>query len=164
MMNQIITNSLSPSLVTKTSESILTDASTKQPAQCLLIVFGAPERLQALRAILQSTETVITCCDSIDKIHTVGLIGMGKYDLVIVDVEPKRVVSILRIVRNREMRAGIPVLVESGRLHTEPDLAGVLPRFRAMPCHFTELLKLARHLLSRELPYRSEHFGTPRTL
>ena len=62
------------------------------------------------------------------------------------------------------MRAGIPVLVESGRLHTEPDLAGVLPRFRAMPCHFTELLKLARHLLSRERPYRSEHFGTPRTL
>lgn len=129
--------------------------------QCLLIVFGAPERLHALCDLLQSTDTDISCCGSI---ADVGLLAARKYDLVIVDVGPGEVVKVLRLVRNHEIEASLPVLVESGRLRSEPELAGVLSLFRAMPCGFTELLKLARHLLARKLHYHAKPVGSSHIL
>lgn len=128
----------------------------RKTKQCLLIVFGAPERLQALRDVLQGAGADIICCGSLAE---VGLIAAHQYDLVVVDVAPTEIVKVLRIVRNREIEASIPVLVEDGRLRAEPQLAGVLSLFRAMPCGFPELLKLARHLLAPGLSYRSNHFG-----
>ena len=154
----MLTNTISQTFQkTKTGLSI----APRNKKQCLLIVFGALERMSALCDVLQSAEVDITCCHSIAE---VGVIAAHKYDLVIVDVSSTEIVKVLRIVRNREIEASIPVLVESGRLRGESDLAGVLPLFRAMPCSFPELLKLAHQLLSRGVPYHSDRYGNSHIL
>ena len=109
----MLTNTISQTFQkTKTGLSI----APRNKKQCLLIVFGALERMSALCDVLQSAEVDITCCHSIAE---VGVIAAHKYDLVIVDVSSTEIVKVLRIVRNREIEASIPVLVESGRLRAD---------------------------------------------
>jgi hypothetical protein len=109
------------------------------PEQSLMVVGSSPERLQRLRAALgppgakiawrASTEEIMLALDS-------------SYEVVIVDVEPERLPDMLRAVRERMDRAVVLVLVECGSLNAAASLAGVLPKYRAMACSYSELVKL----------------------
>ena len=57
-----------------------------------------------------------------------------KHDLVVIDVGAGRLPEVLYILRSSARHSGISVLVEAGRVLTEPSLVGVLPKYRAMPC------------------------------
>lgn len=62
------------------------------------------------------------------------------YDLAVVDVAAPQLARVLETIR-REFRQ-IPVFVEASRLPHDLSCAGVLPRYRAMPCVRADLLHL----------------------
>jgi hypothetical protein len=67
--------------------------------------------------------------------------------LVVVDVGSALLEPLLGNLRASEEHAEVPVLVEQSRIVATP-LAGVLPKYRAMPCSHNELIRLARHRLT----------------
>jgi len=142
------------------AKSATTDPAAGQLLQCLLIV--APERWQRLSAALDVVDVETTWCASLEEVVRVC---RRRYDLVVVDVEPEHLVNILKTVREKAGHAEIPVLVECSRLGADPHLAGVLPRYRAMPCNFAELMKLIRwHLRPLASPHQSRHLSARRFL
>jgi len=116
-----------------------------QRPQCLLVVCGAPECLRRLLAALHDIDVEIT---TIIAPEETARACCRKYDLVIVCADPRQIEEILRSVREIDQLANSPVLVERSRLDALPGLTGVLPRYRAMPCGYSDLLKLARAYLS----------------
>jgi hypothetical protein len=74
----------------------------------------------------------------------------GTHDLVVIDVDAGRLPEVLRILRSSVGHSGISLLVEASRVLTEPGLVGVLPKYRAMPCSRSDLVKLARRLITAD--------------
>jgi hypothetical protein len=71
------------------------------------------------------------------------------HDLAVVDVGPGKVIDVLQTLRNSAKHGDISVLVDTSRLLEDPSLAGVLPKFRAMPCNSEELVLLARSRVTK---------------
>lgn len=117
----------------------------------LLIITDSEESLARLRAALMADDTEITCAASPEEMCQ-GC--SGQQDLVVVDVGPEHLRMILKTLRNCAGCASVPVLVEKSRISATPDLAGLLPAYRAMPCGYQDLLVLARRRLA---PHPSEH-------
>ena len=65
-----------------------------------------------------------------------------RHDLAVVDVGPALLEPLLGNLRASKEHAEIPVLVEQSRIAAAP-LAGVLPKYRAMPCSHDELIARA---------------------
>jgi hypothetical protein len=110
----------------------------------LLIVSDSPDRLAGLRASLNTGEIEIITAQTLEEISRAC---RGGLDLVVVDVGAADIVEVLRTIRAQTECAGIAILVEASGLSVEPGLAGVLPKYRAMPCSSTELILLARRRL-----------------
>lgn len=70
------------------------------------------------------------------------------HDLAVIDVGATRLPEVLRTLRSSVRHSGIALLVEASRVVAEPGLAGLLPKYRAMPCSRSELVKLTRCLLT----------------
>jgi len=128
----------------ETAKRLAKEQSADPPPRCLLIVDGAPVCLKRILAALDMMEVEITWTVSLEEAASAC---QSRYDLVIVDVEPLQVTNILKILRESAELAECPVLVEPCRMALAPELAGVLPQYRAMPCGFADLLKLARWYL-----------------
>src|ERR1051326_6378181 len=107
----------------------------------LLIVSDSVDRLAALRALLQQSEIEILDATSFEEVRQASL---GKYDLAVIDVSPAHLVGVLKTLRSSAGHSEVPVLVEASRLSHDSQLAGVLPKYRAMPCHQLDLIGLAR--------------------
>jgi hypothetical protein len=110
----------------------------------LLIVSDALHRLTQLRAALDTGEVAITSAASLEELPHLCECA---YDLVVVDVCAARLVEVLKALRERASCAEVSILVDAGQLTAEAELAGVFPRYRAMPCSRTELITLARRRL-----------------
>jgi CheY-like chemotaxis protein len=108
-----------------------------------LIVCDSADRLKRLRSLLDTGEAEITCVSSLQELDRACRSG---HDLAIVDVQQANIRGVLKTIRESAGYAGIPLLVQ--RITTEPDLAGVLPKYRAMPCSESELLTLARQQIN----------------
>jgi hypothetical protein len=50
----------------------------------------------------------------------------------------------LKQIRSSASHKGVPVLVEATRLKNDLSLVGVLPKYRAMPCSYREMLMLVQ--------------------
>jgi len=70
-----------------------------------------------------------------------------RHDLAVVDVGPALLEPLLGNLRASKEHAEIPLLVEKSRIAEAP-LAGVLPKYRAMPCSHDELIRLANRRLA----------------
>lgn len=112
----------------------------------ILIITDSDEQLVRIRAALRADDTEITCATSSEDMCR-GC--CGRQDLVVVDVGPEQVAEILKSLRSCAGCASIPVLVEMSRISAAPELAGLLPLYRAMPCGFFDLITLARRRLAR---------------
>src|SRR5262245_17276563 len=113
----------------------------------LLIISDCPERLKRLKAALTVSESEITGVNSPDRLNN----SIGRdYDLVAVDVGLVHLTRVLSTLRSRAEYAGIPVLVECGRISTEIGFAGVLPRYRAMPCCQSDMITLVKRRIAFE--------------
>jgi hypothetical protein len=122
----------------------ITSEAIKQPAPSFMIVCDSPERLRRLLAAPDFAGVKITSCASTKEVSLLDEV----YDLVIVDVETEQLVSVLKIIREKAGLARVPILVESSRLDTAHDLAGILPQYRAMACSHDELITLVHSHLA----------------
>lgn len=122
----------------------------------LLLVSDSIERLTRLRTLLESTEIEITDLLAIDELNQAC---RAQHCLAVIDVGPERLVEVLEALRRSAEHAAIPLLVEAGRISNDPgpavNLAGVLPSYRAMPCHQSEIVALTRNLFAGETVARN---------
>jgi len=124
-----------------TAAAIVRDENGKR----LLLVSDAQERWQRLESALGSTSVKMTKAASADEIAQVC---RHDHDLAIIDVASRDLVEVLKTLRESGYNVKMAVLVENSRLTYEPSLAGILPAYRAMPCSYTELMKLAQRRLN----------------
>lgn len=117
----------------------------------LLIITDSSERLSKLSASLNIGEVEITSAISPEEMCSAC---RGWQDLAVVDVSPEYLGGVLKALRRCAGCANVPVLVEVSRISAAPDLAGLLPTYRAMPCGYPDLIALARRRL---FPHPVEH-------
>ena len=111
----------------------------------LLIVTDCPDRLRGLRDSISTDGIEITEAPSSEELSRAC---QSEHDLAVIDVGAARLPEVLRILRSSVRHSGISLLIEASRILNEQGLAGVLPRYRAMPCSGSDLVKLARRLLT----------------
>lgn len=111
------------------------------PKSKLLLVTDSPERLKALKSGLADANFEITCACSVDEVRTAC---RNHHDLAAVDVEAANVKPMLSALRSSAGHKAIMLLVESSKVGNDPNLAGVLPTYRAMPCSQTQMLALMK--------------------
>lgn len=118
-----------------------------------LIVCDSADRLKRLRSPLNTGEAEITCVSSLQELDRAC---HSEHDLAIIDMQPAQIRGVLKTLRSNAEHARISLLVEASRIVNEPDLAGVLPKYRAMPCSYSELLQLARQRINPSSRRRDE--------
>ncbi|MFN0085752.1 MAG: hypothetical protein ACKVX9_10220 [Blastocatellia bacterium] len=105
----------------------------------LLLVTDSPERRRQLLGRIGFLQFDITCADSLSQLqHRLW----RPYDAVLVDVSSGQLPSILNAIRNSEENSSKPLLVEFSARDEDPSMAGVLPKYRAMPCSHDDMLRL----------------------
>lgn len=107
----------------------------------LLVVSDSPDRIRALQVGLNRSEFEIVGVYSLEEMVAAC---HEPHDLVALDVNPAQIASVLRLIRSNASHSEVPVLVEASRLKSDSTLAGILPRYRAMPCSYPEMLTLVR--------------------
>jgi CheY-like chemotaxis protein len=110
----------------------------------ILIISDSAERIPHLQAGFDSQEVDISSAVFPEEW---AYVSGDRHDLAMVDVGPALLEPLLGNLRASKEHAQIPVLVEQSRIAAAP-LAGVLPKYRAMPCSHDELIKLARRRLT----------------
>jgi DNA-binding response OmpR family regulator len=110
----------------------------------ILIISDSAERLPHLQAGFDSQEVDISSAVFPEEW---AYVSGDRHDLAMVDVGPALLEPLLGNLRASKEHAQIPVLVEQSRIAAAP-LAGVLPKYRAMPGSHDELIKLARRRLT----------------
>jgi DNA-binding NtrC family response regulator len=109
----------------------------------VLIISDSAKHIPYWLAAFESQEAEIT---SILFPEEWASVSTGGHDLAVVDVGPTHLEPLLKNIRASEEHAEIHLLVEKSRIAAAP-LAGVLPKYRAMPCSQDELIRLARRRL-----------------
>ena len=67
---------------------------------------------------------------------------------MLVDVGPELLEPLLKAIRGNASQAEIPVLVELSTVMTAGNLAGVMPKYRAMACSRNEMIHLVRRRIA----------------
>lgn len=106
----------------------------------VLIVCDEAQRLKELRAALGFCQVELSLAASVEELRDIH--DSAQFDLAAVDVSPQLIVAVLSLLRSFNACKEATILVESGQITGDPALTGVLPRFRAMPCSRSELLRL----------------------
>ena len=110
----------------------------------ILIISDSAERIPHWQSAFDSQEVEIVCAVFPEEWDYVS---GDRHDLAVVDVGPALLEPLLGNLRASREHAEIPLLVEKSRIAAAP-LAGVLPKYRAMPCNHDELIRLANHRLA----------------
>jgi CheY-like chemotaxis protein len=110
----------------------------------VLIISDSAERIPHLQAGFDSHEVEIASAVFPEEWEYVS---GERHDLAVVDVSPALLEPLLGNLRASKEHAEIPVLVEQSKIAATP-LPGVLPKYRAMPCAYNELIGLARRRLT----------------
>jgi CheY-like chemotaxis protein len=109
----------------------------------VLVIGDTAERIPHLQSVFNPNEAEIA---SVVYPEEWGYVAAGKYDMALIDVGPELLESVLQTVRANI--AEIPLLVENSRVAVASNIAGVLPKYRAMPCGRSEMMRLARRRLA----------------
>jgi len=120
----------------------------------LLVISDCPERMKQLKAALNVGEIEITGVNSLDRLNN---FMRRDYDLAAVDVGLEHLASVLIALRSKAKYAGIPVLVECSRISTGIGFAGVLPKYRAMPCRQADMIALVKRRIAFESGAQKKH-------
>lgn len=117
----------------------------------LLLVTDSRERLNELRAILNMNGIEVTGTVNTEEFNRAR---NTSHDVVVIDVNPQRLPQVLSDLRERSANSNASLLVEVGSISGTSSLAGVLPKYRAMPCGTAELRSLTRSRLFKNLQSR----------
>lgn len=134
---------------------MFTPKSTRQSPLCLtphskprlLLVSDNAEGVGLLRHSINPLDFEIACAASLDELR--AACGEG-HDLVALNISAAQIAPTLRLLRASDAHKDALLLVESTRLNNDPNLIGVLPTYRAMPCSQGEMLTLIRYLHEAE--------------
>jgi CheY-like chemotaxis protein len=107
----------------------------------LLIVGDSPNRLNGLKSTLSKGEVDIVTVPP----EGVNSACRSKHNLAVIDVGLAQLGDVLESLRTDQGHSDIHVLVDVSRIVTEPALAGMLSKYRAMPCSPSEMVRLAHH-------------------
>lgn len=110
----------------------------------LLIVSDSAERIPPWKAAFDPGEAEISSAVFPEEW---GCVSREQHDVAVVDVGPALLEPLLKNLRASQEHAEIPLLVEQNRIATDIP-AGVLPKYRAMPCSHDELIRLARRRIT----------------
>lgn len=110
------------------------------PKLRILIVCDVAKQLQELQMTLGACQVEMFTAASIDELQSIQ--DSTQFDLAAVDVSPNLIVAVLSFLRSSNACGEATILVESRQITGNHTLAGVLPRFRAMPCNRNDLLRL----------------------
>ncbi len=113
----------------------------------VLVVADSEERLKATRAIFNSAEAEIAVARTSEELQQACL---APHEMAVIDLEPAELEAALQTLRASELQANIPLLVSVACLFGEMNLAGLLPKYRAMPCSPAEIATLV-HRRSQSL-------------
>ncbi|HZS06715.1 MAG TPA: hypothetical protein VFD58_17890 [Blastocatellia bacterium] len=111
----------------------------------LLVLADSAERIREFQVLLGMYGVEII---GITSLAEMAALRGGHYDVVVIDVEPAKLEEALRTFRETEGYQGASLLVAADRVASGIILAGLLPRFRAMPCGPAELRSLVRQRFS----------------
>ena len=103
--------------------------------------------MRQLRRSINPGDFEITCAGSLEELRAACREG---HDLVVLDVSPPQLVRTLKQVRGSAAHQDSLLLVKSSHLTNDPNLVGVLPTYRAMPCSQAEMLALMRYFNEAE--------------
>ena len=118
----------------------------KMKKQKVLIVADSAERANRLKAMIGSREIEIESANTQEEIERAC---RGAHDIAIVDLSPAQLRVALPILRASEGHAQAPVLVSINQIAGDPNVVGLLPQYRAMPCSPAEMeLLLQRRMKS----------------
>ena len=106
----------------------------------LLLVSDSAERLHRLRAWLNSDELELRSVSSLAELQRECA---SEHALAAIDVSPAQLPQVLAMIRASHGHYEIPVLVETSRNNALPAAAGLLPKYRAMPCSLRQMAALA---------------------
>ena len=110
----------------------------------LLLVAESPEARQRLLRNINMAEFDVTCVSALESL---GRHLRDAFEAILVEVDPARLLPVLRLIRLSQRGASVPVFVECSRVEEEATLAGVLPVYRAMACSHAEMLRLLHRRL-----------------
>lgn len=121
----------------------------------VLIVSDEIDRLGRLKSMLKPDQVEISSATTLDEVKR----GCeSEHDLALVDVSPDHLQIVLNYLRTSPRNTEIPVLVDVERTAMESSLAGVLPRFRAMPCNQSQMAQLSNRWLRNSFtPFYPKH-------
>jgi DNA-binding NtrC family response regulator len=122
--------------------------SSLRHAPQVLVIADDQHQAKPLLAALAQLEVRITCLHLTAEVADAPLIK-GRFDLIVLDVGPEWLEPLLKQIRGDAKGAEIPVLVATNRVTEVVGLAGVMPKYRAMPCTPNEILRLAKHRFTR---------------
>jgi hypothetical protein len=109
----------------------------------VLLISDSIEHIPSWLAAFESQEAEIT---SVLFPEEWGCVSGDKHDIAVVDVGPNLLEPLLKNIRANKEHTEIHLLVAKSRIAAAP-LAGILPKYRAMPCSQDELIRLARRRL-----------------
>ncbi len=131
---------------------LATDFSLSLDKLPLLLFSDSAERLGWLRAMLAGGAAEIRVVSSLEELQ--GECA-SEHALAVIDASPGQLQQVLDMIRASRGHGDIPLLVETSHCHQQP-AAGLLPKYRAMPCGLHELAALAQPGTGR-----SEHLNRP---
>jgi len=116
------------------------NSSTQPPDKMrILLVADAEEKLKATRAIFSLAEANIAEAKTSEELLQAC---SEPHEIAVIYLNPAEIESALQTLRASELHTNIPVLVSTACLVGEMGLAGVLPKYRAMPCSPLEMATL----------------------
>lgn len=119
---------------------IASDFPRSRNKRTLLLFSDSAERLGWLRASLAGGAVEIHVVSSLEELQ--GECA-SRHALAVIDASPTHLPKVLDMIRASREHRDIPLLVETSHCHQQP-AAGLLPKYRAMPCSLRELVALAR--------------------
>lgn len=117
-----------------------TDLSLSFTQLPLLLFSDSAERLDGLRATLADGAVEIHVVRSLEELQCECALN---HALAVIDASPAHLPKVLDIIRTSRGHGDIPLLVETSHCARLP-AAGLLPKYRAMPCNLRELVALAQ--------------------
>lgn len=105
----------------------------------ILVVADSDEKLKATKTIFNPAESEIAAAKTPTDLQQACL---EPHEMAVIDLESSALEAALKMLRANDLHANIPLLVSAVRVIGETDLAGVLPKYRAMPCSLTEMAAL----------------------
>jgi len=107
----------------------------------LLLVSDALDGMSQFRGSIKKEASEITVVYSLDELPAVLA---APHDLAILDLSTENIREVLDQIRSSPFHVDIPILVDKTRLNFTGEMAGIMPKYRAMPCTPMELIALTR--------------------